>query len=160
MVFSLFDWYLLSLTLKTYGILKMKMFLLSAQKNFYIILSSPVQGYVKRNQVWISCLQMVSIQPCKVWMAFGKFIVELVLKSFSGRNNSLEPPDFGFLIVVYMVSGRINQESWKFWLDEFWGNRHSKMQKNLLAFLYEPFDFWFYNIIPGRFSTCKILTLS
>ena len=36
-------------TLKTYGTLKM--FLLSAQNNFYVILSSYVEGQVKKKQV-------------------------------------------------------------------------------------------------------------
>ena len=32
----------------------------------------------------------------KTLVFFEKFTVELVLKSFSGRNNSLEAPGFGF----------------------------------------------------------------
>ena len=37
------------MSLKTYGTLKM--FLLSAQNNFYVILSSYVEGQVKKNQL-------------------------------------------------------------------------------------------------------------
>ena len=81
------------MTLKTYGTLKM--FLLSAQNNFYVILSSYVKGHVKENQLWISCLWLVSSSPKSRWF-FREFFVDLVRKSFSGRNNSREPPVFWF----------------------------------------------------------------
>ena len=79
-----------------YGTLKV--FLLSAQDNFYIILSSYgmwKKGHVKKNQVWIWCLWLVSRSP-KSGCFFGKIFVELVYKPFSGKNNSLEPPVFWF----------------------------------------------------------------
>ena len=70
------------------------MFLLGIQNNFYIILSSYVEGQLKKtnkqtnrqtNYTKISCLQLVS-WPQKSVGFFGTFTVEQVLKSFSGRN--------------------------------------------------------------------------
>ena len=78
---------------KTYA--SRKRFLLSAQDNFYIILSSYAEGHVKNNEVWISCLWLVSRCP-KPGSFFGKFTVSQVLKSFSSRNNSPEPLAVGF----------------------------------------------------------------
>ena len=49
----------------------------------------------KINQVRISCPHLVSGRP-KSGCFFGRFTVELVWKSFSARNNSLEPPVFLF----------------------------------------------------------------
>ena len=49
----------------------------------------------KKIQVRISCLWLVS-RPPKSGCFFGKLTVEQVLKSFSGRNNPLKPPVFGF----------------------------------------------------------------
>ena len=37
-------------------------------------------------------MSLVGFQASKIWMFFGKFTAELVWKSFSGRNNSLEFP--------------------------------------------------------------------
>ena len=48
--------------LKSIGTLKM--FLLSAQNNFCIIISSFVEGYVQEIQVWILCIRLVS-RPLK-----------------------------------------------------------------------------------------------
>ena len=50
---------------------------------------------MKKNLVWFSCLSFVS-RPPKTGYFFGKFNAELVLKSFSGRNKSLETPVVGF----------------------------------------------------------------
>ena len=41
-------------------------------------------------------MSSVGFQASRILMFFGKFTVEKVLKSFSGRNNSLNPPVFGF----------------------------------------------------------------
>ena len=38
----------------------------------------------------------VCFQASKNWIIFGKFNADVVLKSFSGRNKSLEAPVFGF----------------------------------------------------------------
>ena len=68
---------------------------LNAKYNFYI-LSSYVEGHVMqkfKSELNVFCL--VS-RPQKSECFFGKFIVEKDLKSFSGRNNSLNPPVFGF----------------------------------------------------------------
>ena len=84
------------------------MFLLSAQNNFCVILSSYVEGHVKNNSN-LNFISLVGFQTSKTGCFFGKFTAEQVLKSFSGRNNSLKPPFFGFLIVSYLVVK--NQES-------------------------------------------------
>ena len=71
------------------------MFQLSAQNNFYIVLSSYVEEQVKKNPSlnfmsfdWFPGLQNLDV--------FWKIYVEQVLKSFSGANNSVKPPVFGF----------------------------------------------------------------
>ena len=66
------------------------MFLLSAQNNFYSILSSYAEEHVKKNSSLL-----ISRPPKSRWI-FGKFNAEKVLKSSSGRNNSLKRPAFGF----------------------------------------------------------------
>ena len=58
------------------------------------MLSSYVEGHVKKITVQISCLLLL-YRPPKSGCFFGKFTAEQVLKSFSGRNNSLKPV-FGF----------------------------------------------------------------
>ena len=69
------------------------MVLLSAQNNFYIILSSYVEGHVKKIESefhvfgWFTGLQNLGV-------FFGKFTVEQVPKSFPGRTYSLKPPVF------------------------------------------------------------------
>ena len=69
------------------------MFLLNAQNNFYIILSSYVEGHVQKNSS-LNFMSAVGFQASEIWIFFGKFTAELVWKLFSGRNNSLEPPVF------------------------------------------------------------------
>ena len=71
------------------------MFLLSAQNNFYIILSSYVEGHEQINSSQ-NFMSLVGFQASNIWMFFFKFAAELVWKSFSGRNNFLEPPVFLF----------------------------------------------------------------
>ena len=112
----------MNFALKSYG--TFKMFLLSAQNNLYIILSPYVEGYLKKIQVWISCLRLVS-RPPKPGCFFEKFTAEKVFKSFSGRNNSWEPPGFG---CSNSFSFCKNRESWEPWLVGFWVKRHSKIQ--------------------------------
>ena len=41
-------------------------------------------------------MSLVGFQASKIWMFFGKFTVEQVLKSFSGRNSFLKSAVFGF----------------------------------------------------------------
>ena len=65
------------------------MFLLSFQTNFYVILRSYVQGHM-------SFMSLLRSRPPKSGCFLGKLTAELVLKSFSGRNNSLEAHVFGF----------------------------------------------------------------
>ena len=109
--------------------------------------------------VWFTCLQNLDV-------FLGKFSAELVLKSFSGRNNSLEPLFLDFLTVFHMIWR--NQESFESWLVGLWVRRHSKMQKNsannFFAFLschygstsyFEILIFTFSNIIPQKFQPVK-----
>ena len=64
-------------------------------KQFLYYIDFICKRHVKKIQVWISCLQLVS-RPPKYGCFFEKFTVEQILKSFSGRNNSLKPPVFEF----------------------------------------------------------------
>ena len=89
--FSFFGWFFFSFAHKTYGTLKM--FLLSTQNNFYIILSSYIEEHVQKN----SSLNFMSWFPhLQSGCPFGTFNVGQVLRSFLGKNNSLKPPVFGF----------------------------------------------------------------
>ena len=85
------------------------MLLLSVQNNFYIILSSYVEGQVKKIQVLNFCIfgWFPGLQNLDVF--FGKFTVGQVLKSFSGTNDTLKPPVFGFC--DSLPFGLENQES-------------------------------------------------
>ena len=67
--FSLFDWFFKNFAFETYGILKM--FLFSAQNNFYITLSSYVEGHMKKSSN-LSFMSLVCFQASKVWMFFWK----------------------------------------------------------------------------------------
>ena len=102
------------------------MFPLSAQNNFYIILSSYGEWHVKKKSRQ-SFISLVGFQPPKSGYLFGKFTAEQVLKSFSGRNIPCNPLFLDFLIVFYMFWK--NQESWEPWLVGFWVNKNSKIQK-------------------------------
>ena len=113
---------ILDFSLKTYCTLKM--FLLSAQ-NRYVILSSYTEGHVKKIQVLILCLLLFLSLP-KSRSFFGKFTEEQVLKSCLYRNNSLNPPAFGFCdSVSYDLEESIE---FRAWLVGFWVYRDSKMQ--------------------------------
>ena len=68
------------------------MFLLSAQNNFYVIMSWYVEGTCEKNSS-LNFMSLVGFQASKICMFFGKFTAEQVLKS---RNNSLKPSFFGF----------------------------------------------------------------
>ena len=78
---SCFCWFFLNFTFKTYGTLKM--FLLSAQNNSYIVSSSYVEGHLKQNLSldfmlnfgWFPALQNLGV--------FWKLTVEQILKPFS-----------------------------------------------------------------------------
>ena len=53
-------------------------------------------------------MSLVGFQASEIWMSIWKITAELVWKSFSRRNNSLEPPVFfHFLIVFYLVLKRV-----------------------------------------------------
>ena len=71
------------------------MFLLRAQNNFYVLLSSCVERHVKKNSN-LNIMSSVGFQDSKIWMFFGKLTVEQVLKSFSVRNYSVKSSVFGF----------------------------------------------------------------
>ena len=66
-----------------------------SKKNFYNIMSSYVEGHVKKNSSQ-NFVSSVGFQASKIWVFFGKKFLELVWKSFSGRNSSLEHPVFLF----------------------------------------------------------------
>ena len=100
------------------------MLLLSAQNNIYIILSSCVKGHMEKIQAWFF-MSLVGFQASKIWIFFGKFTAEQVLKPFAGRDNSLKLTVFGFSDVFCLVLK--NQESWELWLDGSWSNSHSEM---------------------------------
>ena len=128
------------------------------------------KGMCKTIQVWISCLRLVS-RPPKSECFFGKFTTKPVWKSFSGRNNSLEPSVcFDFLTVSHMVWK--NQESCESWLVGFGVSRCLKMQKiSANNFFFGVYDschygftnyfeiliFAFSNTIPRVVSNCKLL---
>ena len=58
---------------------------------------------------------------------FGEFAAEQILKSFFGKNNSLEPSFFGlFDSLPFSLE---EPKSWELWLDEFWVHRHSNTQE-------------------------------
>ena len=121
------------------------MFLLSAQKNFYIKLSSYVKGYVK------SEFHVFSWFPCLQNVFFEKVTVELVWKSFSGRNNSLEPPvSFYFLTVVLYGLEESIKRVWSFELIGFSVTDIKKLQKksacNFFFFIVKP-SFWIYEFL-------------
>ena len=80
------------------------MFLLSSQNNFYMILSSYVETYVKKLKSEFQ--SSIGFQAYKIWILFEKFNAEEVLTSLSDRNNSRESLVFGFSNVFHM-----NQES-------------------------------------------------
>ena len=139
------------------------MFLLSAQNNFDTILRLFVEGYVKSKSS-LNFMYLVGFQASK--------IVELVWKSFSGRNNSLEPLVFCFCSsrlygleesiksvesFDWMVFGVIDiQKCKESCLDFFFAflSRHYGFMN-----CFEILNFFISNIIPGRVSICKILTL-
>ena len=56
----------------------------------------------------ISCLWLVSRFP-QFGCVFGKSFVELIYKSFSGNNSSLELPDFCIFRQFSIWSGRIKR---------------------------------------------------
>ena len=60
-----------------------------------ITLSSYVEGYVKlKISSSLNFISSVGFQASKILIFFEKFTVELVWKSFSGRNNPLVSPGF------------------------------------------------------------------
>ena len=68
----------------------------SVQINFYITLSSNVEGHTKKNLAWRSGLWIDFSSAKSERFLEKKSTAELALKSFSGRINSAEAPDFGF----------------------------------------------------------------
>ena len=116
------------------------MFLLSAQDNFYIRLSTYVEGHVKKKSS-LNFMSSVGFQASKMWTFLWKFIVELVWKSFLGRNNSLESPVFSYFLTVFHMVWK-NQESCESWLVGFWVSRYSKTGKISTIFFFFFFHFW------------------
>ena len=78
----------------------------------------------------LNFISLVGFQASKIWMCFflAKFTAEQqVLKLFSGRSNSLEPPVFRFSNSLPYDLEESN--SWEPSLVAFWVNRHWKMQQ-------------------------------
>ena len=69
--------YSFNFALKIYGTLKM--FLLSAQNNFYIILSSYVEGHVQKDSS-LNFMSSVGFQASKMWMIFWKIYCKASLE--------------------------------------------------------------------------------
>ena len=147
------------------------MFLLSGKTNFYITKFVCKRLWVMWN---LNFMSSVVFQASKTYIFFGNLTAELVWKSFSGRNNSLQPPTVfwfsSYLIVVYMVWKNQSRELGTLirWVLE---SQTSKMQKNLLAMFFfvlsrhygfmkcfQIKNFVFSHIIPSGVSTCKKLT--
>ena len=128
----------------------MKMFLLSAQNNFYVILSSYVEGQVKENQLWVSCLWLVSSSPKSRWF-FREFFVELVRKSFSGRNNSREPPVFRFSdSLPYVLEESRELRALSRWVLEEWAFKNTIhfSANNFVLCLFElPLCLWIHKLL-------------
>ena len=111
------------------------MFILSVQNNFCTILSSYLKGYVKSEFnlfSWFPYLEKLDI--------FGKRSVELVWKSFSGKNNFLEPPVFWFPNSCFIWSRRIDRVG-SFDLMGFRVIDIQKYKKDLLEIFFF-FSFW------------------
>ena len=66
------------------------MLLLSDQNT---MLNSYVEGHGKKDSS-LNFMSLIGFQASKTCF-FAKFVAEQVLKSFSGRNNSLKPPVLG-----------------------------------------------------------------
>ena len=104
------------------------MFLVSAQNNFYIILSSYVKGYLKSEFhvfSWFPCLQNLAI--------FWKTYCRASLETLSLEN--LLAIFFFFLFFFAFLSCHFG-----------------------LMNCFEILNFVFSNVIPGGVSICKILT--
>ena len=113
-------------------------FLITLQEEF-----SPANYYIcwvcTSNKKWSS--KNHEIQP---FNHFVEFTEDQVLKSFSGRNSSLESHVFEFLTVFQMF--RKNQGNFESWLVRFWVSRYSKkpiISVNNFFCIFEPL-LWIY----------------
>ena len=108
------------------------MFLVSAQNNFYIILSSYVKGYLKSEFhvfSWFPCLQNLAI--------FWKTYCRASLETLSLEN----------LLAIFL-------SFFFFFFFAFLSCHYGLMN------CFEILNFVFSNVIPGGVSICKILTFS
>ena len=115
-------------------------------------------------------MSLVHFQASKIWIFFGKFTAELVLKSASGQNNFLEAPVFEFSnSLPYDLEESRVQRAFIGWVQGYQTFKNVKnfSQKFLFAFLsyhyeftncFQVLNFVFSNIIPRGVLTCKILT--
>ena len=163
---SLFGWLFKNFALKTYDTLKM--FLLSAQNNFSIMLYSYV--HVQKNSS-LNFLSLVGFQASKIWMFFWKISCKASLEIIFRQKYFPRAPCFFIFWQSSIWPGRI-QESCESWLVGFGVNICSKMQKtsanNFFWHLWQSchygftnyFEikiFAFSNTIPRVVSNCKIL---
>ena len=113
------------------------MFLLGIQNNFYIILSSYVEGHVKKKQTnkqttlkfhvfsWFPGLQ-------NLWVFLENLLWSKFWNHFQAEMFP-RAPFLDFLVVFHLVWK--NQENWELWLILFWINTNSKKQKISAIFI-------------------------
>ena len=149
----------------------LKMFLLSGKTNFYIIKFICKRLWVTWN---LNLMSSVVFQASKTYIFFGNLTAELVWKSFSGRNNSLQSPTVfwfsSYLIVVYMVWKNQSRElrtliRWVLGSQTFKNAKKSACNVFFVLSRHYGFmncfqikNFVFSHIIPSGVSTCKKLT--
>ena len=91
-------------------------------------------------------MSLVCFQVSKICTFFGKFTVELILKSFSGRNNFIEAPDFGF---SNSLPDNLEESiELTAFLVGFWVNMHSKMLKNCKIQFFSLFGWFLLKFCP------------
>ena len=125
------------------------MLLLSAWNDFYIILSSYVEGYVKKISR-LNFMPLVGFQASKIWKFLLKVYSEASLQIIFRKNFFPRTP-FDFRTVFHMVWK--NQESCESWLVGFWVSWHSKMQKRFA----NSFSFAFLSCYYGFSNYFEIL---
>ena len=109
------------------------MFLLNTQNNFYIILSSYVEGNEKKKSS-LNFMCLVCFQTSKIWIFGGKLFWWASLEIIFQKSLLF----FDFLLVFNMVWK--NQKCWNFWWYGFCSNKHSKMQKIFANIFFGVFE--------------------
>ena len=136
----------------------LKMFLISAQNNFYLL---SISRRICEKKISVDFMSLVDSQASNIWMLFWKIYCGASFEIISGRL-------FLYFLIVFHKVWK-NQESWEPRLVGFSVKRHCKMQKILgnifLTFWschygftnsLETLSFPFSNIQSGV-SACNIL---